>query len=40
LTEVGVFLSSEEHGPADLATYAREGERARFGSSVPHSYCW
>jgi G6PDH family F420-dependent oxidoreductase len=32
MTEIGLFLSSEEHGPKELVTQAQRGEAAGFGS--------
>lgn len=32
MSEIGYFLSSEEHGPTDLVDYARQAEEAGFSS--------
>jgi G6PDH family F420-dependent oxidoreductase len=32
MAEIGLFLSSEEHGPKELVTQAQRGEEAGFGS--------
>lgn len=42
MAEIGYFLSSEEHGPADLVAYARRAEDAGFRSVLisDHFHPW
>jgi hypothetical protein len=39
MSEVGLFLSSEEHGPRDLVNQAQVGEEAGFVIS-DHFHLW
>ncbi len=42
MSEIGYFLSSEEHGPSDLVAYARQAEEAGFTSAwvSDHFHPW
>jgi G6PDH family F420-dependent oxidoreductase len=42
VTEIGIFLSSEEHGPSDLVSYAQLAEQAGFRSVLisDHYHPW
>jgi G6PDH family F420-dependent oxidoreductase len=42
MTEIGVFLSSEEHGPTELVSFAKEAEEAGFVGALvsDHFHPW
>jgi coenzyme F420-dependent glucose-6-phosphate dehydrogenase len=42
MAEIGIFLSSEEHGPSDLVAYAQRAEAAGFRSVLisDHFHPW